>query len=104
MGLAVSKNIAIALSGNIEVTSEQGKGSTFILKLPLTQIENQKVSKPQLTISAANRQIEIASFESKNYNMQASDQDDHATAIVDQSYYLSDNINKARSKIRNNII
>lgn len=36
LGLAVSKNIAIALSGNIEVTSAQGKGSTFILKLPLT--------------------------------------------------------------------
>jgi signal transduction histidine kinase len=36
LGLAVSKNIAVALSGNIDVTSEQGKGSTFILKLPLT--------------------------------------------------------------------
>ena len=42
-----------------------------------------------------------ASFESKNYNLQVSDTD-HVTAIVDQSYYLSDNINKARCKIRNN--
>jgi signal transduction histidine kinase len=36
LGLAVSKNIAIALSGDISVKSETGKGSTFTLSLPLT--------------------------------------------------------------------
>ena len=35
LGLTISKNIAIALGGDIEVQSQVGKGSKFILWLPL---------------------------------------------------------------------
>ena len=35
LGLAVSKNIAIALEGDINVISQKGAGSTFTLTLPM---------------------------------------------------------------------
>ena len=35
LGLTISKNMASALGGDIDVYSELGKGSKFILKLPL---------------------------------------------------------------------
>lgn len=35
LGLAVSLNIAQALGGSISVTSVHGKGSTFVVELPL---------------------------------------------------------------------
>ena len=38
LGLAVSKNIAIALAGDITVKSQQNKGSKFTLSLPSTSI------------------------------------------------------------------
>lgn len=34
LGLAVSRNIAIALGGNVKVQSKLGKGSKFTLSLP----------------------------------------------------------------------
>jgi signal transduction histidine kinase len=36
LGLAVSRNIAIALQGDLTVKSEKGNGSTFTLSLPLS--------------------------------------------------------------------
>lgn len=40
LGLAVSKNIAKALGGDILVKSEEGAGSEFTLRLPLRDVEN----------------------------------------------------------------
>ena len=44
MGLAVSKNIAKALGGDIKVESQKGRGSKFTLRLPyaLEKLENFK--------------------------------------------------------------
>jgi signal transduction histidine kinase len=39
LGLAVSKNIAVALGGDLKVQSEEGQGSCFTLSLPLLQME-----------------------------------------------------------------
>ena len=41
LGLTISKNIANALEGDIEVQSVVGKGSNFILTIPL-YCKNQK--------------------------------------------------------------
>lgn len=41
LGLTVSRNIANALGGDIEVFSEEGKGSKFTLTLPIIQIKKQ---------------------------------------------------------------
>ncbi len=34
LGLAISKNLAVAFGGDIEVESEVGKGSSFTLVIP----------------------------------------------------------------------
>ena len=39
LGLAVSKNIAIALGGELRVESQEGYGSRFTVSLPLNQVE-----------------------------------------------------------------
>ncbi len=39
LGLAVSKNIAVALGGDLRVESEEGTGSRFTFSLPLIQVE-----------------------------------------------------------------
>jgi signal transduction histidine kinase len=36
LGLTISKNLAKALGGDIYVESEIGKGSQFVLKIPVT--------------------------------------------------------------------
>lgn len=66
LGLTVSKNIAMALGGDITVKSERGTGSRFTLQLP---IEKDRSLKPQESnkINASNASMinqSQASFES----------------------------------------
>ncbi len=41
LGLTISKNLAIALGGNIDVKSLVNKGSTFTLTLPIQKREEE---------------------------------------------------------------
>jgi signal transduction histidine kinase/CheY-like chemotaxis protein len=43
LGLSIAKGIADLLGGEISVKSEYGKGSTFTLEIPLTEISNKEV-------------------------------------------------------------
>ena len=49
LGLAISKNLATLLGGTIEIESEKGSGSTFILTVPLTSVAKKTVSLPNQT-------------------------------------------------------
>jgi PAS domain S-box-containing protein len=51
LGLCISKRLAIALGGDIEVASELGKGSVFSLRIPL--VAPNDVSLPQLLQATA---------------------------------------------------
>ena len=46
LGMAITKNIVDMMGGTIEVRTEQGKGTEFIVRLPFrTQPENQRIEK-----------------------------------------------------------
>ena len=49
LGLAISRRFCQMMGGDLTVTSEAGKGSTFQVKLPLDQM----ASSPQLVESAS---------------------------------------------------
>lgn len=40
LGLSITKSIVDAMSGNIDFTSEEGKGSTFIVQIPIDSCKN----------------------------------------------------------------
>jgi signal transduction histidine kinase len=42
LGLSISKNLAELLGGTISVTSSYGKGTTFVVSLPLQQVNSQR--------------------------------------------------------------
>ena len=44
LGLAISKNIIAMMNGTISVTSEKGKGSRFVVAVPMKKAEDQSLS------------------------------------------------------------
>jgi two-component system, sensor histidine kinase len=42
LGLAISKNLAEVLGGTISISSIYGKGTTFVVSLPLQQVNSQR--------------------------------------------------------------
>ena len=92
LGLAVSRNISIALEGDITVKSQQGMGSTFTLTLPLPkkdQVKNQLLPPINASIVIEQSNEDDASFESQNYNLKHSNQEEEpGTEVIHEASYL----------------
>jgi signal transduction histidine kinase len=64
LGLALAKNIAEAMGGSLSVTSEPGKGSSFILHLPCA--DESPLRENAATAAPAGEQIAMANHESEH--------------------------------------
>lgn len=51
LGLYIVKSIADALGGSVKLDSELGKGSTFIIELPLQPPQQKSVEKSDLNLA-----------------------------------------------------
>ncbi|WKE64829.1 aerobic respiration two-component sensor histidine kinase ArcB [Gallaecimonas kandeliae] len=67
IGLAVSRNLALAMGGKLEVTSNPGRGSTFVLTLPLPLSEEEKAA--ETAHSCAKQSLDILLVEDIELNV-----------------------------------
>lgn len=60
LGLTISKNLSLALGGDISVTSKLGEGTTFSVFIPATNLRTNltkhQVSTPSMRIASSNKQ------------------------------------------------
>ncbi|WP_221409592.1 ATP-binding protein [Marinoscillum furvescens] len=61
IGLALSREIALMHEGELSVTSEVGKGSTFRLALPASRVTSQVKAAPDQTTIAPNEEVRLPS-------------------------------------------
>ncbi len=66
LGLRISKRLADMLGGNITVTSEPGKGSTFVLTLPTGPVHSEDMHQPETAYDSRTHQNLPTSAEQKN--------------------------------------
>lgn len=52
LGLAISKRLAVLMGGNIEVSSNEGSGSSFRFRIQCSKTLNQEISTPILSLSS----------------------------------------------------
>ena len=71
LGLAISKSLAEAMNGTIKVLSKEGKGSEFVLGLPLPEqkslLAEERFSEQEVAINWAGKNLLVAEDENSNF-------------------------------------
>ena len=105
LGLSICQSLVELLYGKIELTSQEGLGSTFTVLLPRDQNALQTVSKPKLILSPIHRNEPIEAIESIQVNddrNQLKNGDNIILVIEDDVYFcekLKDYINQRGFKM-----
>ncbi|MEP3889801.1 MAG: ATP-binding protein [Hellea sp.] len=83
LGLSITKSLIDAMGGTINVTSELGKGSTFVLTLPLSVASDNHLTlhNPHSVTSAQNRQRETPATSVKTNKVKILVADDNETNL-----------------------
>jgi len=75
LGLSISNRLCTLMKGEIKVTSEIGKGSTFLLYLPC-EAEHQAIAKEEVAVTLSNEDQNIVRVQNKEHKSLLIIQDD----------------------------
>lgn len=62
LGMAIVKRLIDEMNGTIQVTSQEGKGSTFVVVLPFKIAEKEKVVQPEAATEKPQSEVSIFSL------------------------------------------
>ncbi len=82
LGLSIVKSYAQMLGGNVRVTSEEGKGSTFYITLPYKPADLTEKASPENETSLTSSHYDLEAIRHQNLNILVAEDDDASFLVV----------------------